>query len=175
MYNYASLKAEQDVLREYKRFNYQINENISDKEALSILRAHKSLKARDILLQRDSEHKSEDEALIFCYAELAIGQRINREVWSSGRVSYNIGLQNRSVIADGSDLGALVLNKSILEGYTYTEKVGEHFIVTGPNKGIYVTNGKSCSCENKACLHSIGVTEIISNRRRTNNLYKILS
>lgn len=174
MYNYASLVAEQHALLIYKKlFSLSDLERTDQKRAAKVLNAFSSLEARDKLLARKKLYDTEDEALLFCYAELYIGERITGEVWSQGKVRYRLGLKSVTVPSDGSDSGLLTINKMLLEGYGFKENIGEHFTIKTPTGIVRATTGSSCTCGTKDCLHKVAVKEITQNRKHCKGLYSV--
>lgn len=174
MYNYASLAAEQHALTFYQKIFPSFNlEGTTSKNAAQVLLAFKSLEGRNQLLKRDLAFNTEDDALLFCWAEISIHHYINREMWAGGKIKYVMALKNVVIDADISQLGALTLNKMLLDGYLFEEKVGEHFLVTTPTGGVRATSARHCTCNVKDCHHLLAVNEILQNRKGAKGLYKV--
>lgn len=174
MFNFASLVAEQDALKSYKKIfkGFDI-EKVTPSNAAKILSAFKTLQRRNTLLNRHISFNSEDDALLFCWAELEIERHIKREKWSNGKITYVLQLKTISVPANTSMIGALTLNKMLLCGYQFDEHIGEHFVIAVPKSGVRTTSGTNCTCGTKKCNHLIAVKEILSNRRGCKGLYTI--
>jgi hypothetical protein len=174
MYNYASLAAEQHALTYYQKIFPSFNLNgTTSKDAAQVLLAFKSLDARNQLLKRDLTFSTEDDALLFCWAEISIHHYIKREVWAGGKVKYIMALSNIIIDANIVQLGALTLNRMLLDGYMFKEKIGEHFLVTTPTGGIRATSARQCTCNTKGCHHLLAVNEILQNRKGTKKLYMV--
>lgn len=174
MYSYASLAAEQHALSIYKEIFSTFNiERIGPKDARRILAAHKTLTARNRLLNREITFESEDDALMFCWAELEVHRYIKREVWASGKVKYMMALRSIVIEANIESLGALTINRMLLEGYKFEENIGEHFVITTPQNGVRATSARNCTCGAKQCNHLIAVNEILKNRKGCRGLYTI--
>lgn len=174
MYNFASLAAEQDALRDYRKLFKDIKvDDLSRHEIVLTLRAADTYNERSDLLQRLIDVGDHDDLMLFCHAELNIHKYIKREVWVTGKVNYMLGLEKRSIKANPKQAGALTLNKMLLDGYKFEENIGEHFIITAPKGGMRATTTKHCTCGAKDCIHQMAIKEIISNRKRCKGLYRI--
>ena len=174
MYNYASLVAEQHALQSYKTlFSLSDVDKVSEADVEKVFKTADTLLKRNKVLDRQMEYETEEDMMLFCIAELFIHKHITHELWSSGQVAYRIKLKKQIVSASGNDVAKLTVNKMMLAGYEFEEVIGEHFVVITPNRQIRATNGISCSCAVKNCLHNMAVKEITGHRKLYQGLYSI--
>lgn len=195
MYNYASLLAEEYTLRRLLSKGLSVEETTTglfrikcgseafyinvdkqpDKSVERLLRNSSTLEARSSLLQRDLPELDDTTRLGITFLEDNLGPHINGECFWGGKISFRYKLHHLSLEVDEDlvwhEYEVLTLNKSLREGYQFTEVVGSHFLVKTPNGRIRVTTLKNCDCpdfhRHKNCLHLRSVLGITSHRADT--------
>lgn len=186
MIRYESLVAKEYVVRELLAGGNTIEDNVVNKmsntELAYILRAENTFMQRCRLLDRvvPIDTSNSDEVIRACLMERAAEEWVDNEVLNNGFVCFNWRLNLIRVKIDQDipwhNRDLLVLNEYLINGYTFTEVIGSHFLVKVNGMLRAVTLNK-CGCLDyekfKCCDHIRCVRALNNNpKQRLHKLTK---